>query len=467
MISGLHYDYDIAGIKGADYNPRKIDDAAIAKLQKSLSIVGCAKPIIVRGDTIVAGHQRTRAMRAMGQKTAPVYCLPADANIYEETRFNQLHNGTDLDKGDERACVPGGLQGKKGFVEVQPSDLSGNLQASGANIRQEIMSLMVKYGPWGACVASEDGSIFHAAQYALACKILSKPCLVYVVPAEKADEARELLGAQYGVFSYDNLPRHTFIQTFAQMFRLRGGKRDNKSPTYEEHVIPWLAQNKGARVLDFGCGQGDYVSRLSGKGYKIQGLEFFRRAKGVNAIDVRAVNAMVDELVASLSEHGRFDAVVCDYVLNSVDSQQAEEDVLTCLAALCKPGGMVFFSGRSKERIDWQDKMTSVVGVKKTPRYVEFLDDNNLTALYREGEWFYQKFHSKADLLAICETYGFRLQKRTESTTAWQAATVNLGTINAKDADAAIGREFDMPLNNSGRRLGRSDDVKAAALCLL
>jgi ParB family chromosome partitioning protein len=467
MTSGLHYDYDIAEIQGADYNPRRIDDEAITKLQRSLKVVGCAKPIIVRGRTIVAGHQRTRALRAMGVKTAPVYLLPTDANTYDEVRFNQLHNGTDLDAGDENARVKGGLPGRSGFVEVAPADLEGNLKARGANIRNEIMSLVLKYGPWGACVANEAGEIFHAAQYALSCKILNKPCLVYVVPREVEAEARELLGAQYGVFSYDNLPRNTFIQTFAQMFRLRGSARDNKSPTYEEHVIPWLARNKEARVLDFGCGQGDYVAKLSGAGYRIQGMELFRRARGTDAIDVRAVNKMVDALIKSLGQHGRFDAVVCDYVMNSVDSQQAEDDVLACLAAFCKPGGIVFFSGRLKERVEFLDTMRSVVATKNHSRYVEFLDENNLTALYRKGEWFYQKFHSKADVQKICDRYGFTLQKRTESATAWQVATVNGGTVAAAAVANAVDREFNMPLNRSGRRLGRNEDVKAAILCLL
>jgi ParB family chromosome partitioning protein len=416
MKPGLHYDFPIDNIKGAEYNPRRIDDEAIEKLRHSLAVIGCAKPIIVRGETIVAGHQRTRALRASGIKTAPVYLLPSDANTYDEVRFNQLHNGTDMDFGDESAKIVGECRGVTGFIEVDPKRLQGNMKASGANVRSEIMSLIVKYGTWGACVASEDGRIFHAAQYALACMILHKPCLVYVVPAKIEAQARELLGATYGVFSYEKLAKNTYMQTFAQMFRLRdGAKRGNESPTYKDHVIPVIAKNRELRVLDFGCGQGDYVKALAKKGYRIQGMEFFRRAKKIDAIDVGAVNAMVDGLIRSLKAEGLFDIVVCDYVLNSVDSQQAEEDVMTCLTAFCKPGGLVIFSGRTKERIDYQDTMKTLIGTKKTNRYIEFLDENGLTALYRKGEWFYQKFHSRADVKAMESRYGLQIVKHTET----------------------------------------------------
>jgi ParB family chromosome partitioning protein len=468
MNSGLHFDYDISKIQGADYNPRKIDEFAIEKLKKSLSIIGCAKPIIVRGSVIVAGHQRTRALRASGIKTAPVYVLPSEANIYDEVRFNQLHNGTDMDLGDERAQVLESLEGKSGFANIDPEHLKVNTKSSGANIRHEIMSLILKYGPWGARVANEKGEIFHAAQYAIACKILSKPCLVYVVKNEIEGQARELLGATYGVFSYEKLPRNTYIQTFAQMYRLRNGKRENLSPTYQTHLLPWLNKNKSAKVLDFGCGQGDYVKMLADSGFHIQGVEFFRRLKDQDAIDVSAVNKMIDELIDSINNHGRFDAVICDYVLNSVDSQQAEDDVLTCVAAFCKPGGLVFLSGRTKERIEWQDTMKSHISTNKTTnRYVEFLDENGISALYRKGQWFYQKFHSENDIENFCKKHGFQIKNKTEGTTSFQLTAINNGILDLQKAEESLSREFNLPLNKSGRKLNRHEDIKKTILCLL
>jgi ParB family transcriptional regulator, chromosome partitioning protein len=467
MISGLSFNYDLSKLKGAEYNPRKIDDEALARLKESLSVVGCVKPIIARGNTIVAGHQRTKALRALGHTEAPVYLLSINTTIYDEVRFNQLHNGTDLDRGDEnvRVDLP---PYASGYIIVPPEAISGNLRASGAVVREEILRLILKYGPWGGVVATQSGEVFHAAQYALACKVAKQPLLVHVIPPQIEVTARHYLEKQYGVFCYDGLSRNTYMQTFAQMMRLRDGPsgKQNRSPTYENLVIPWLAKYPQSRVLDFGCGQGDYVRRLIVKGRRIIGVEFFRRKHGTQAIDVTAVNCMINALISHLKTHGRFDAVVCDYVLNSVDSQQAEDDVLDCLQSFCKPGGHIFFSGRRMERIIGEGNYTSRASSK---RGIEFMDENGLTALYRKGSWFYQKFHSAEDVIKICIKRGWEpVQDMQESDTAWQSHVINTKeSLPQKRIEAVIGREFNMKLGASGRTLGRHEDVKEALLCLL
>lgn len=90
----LVIEHPIADLAGADYNPRRIDPSAVERLCESIREIGIVKPIIVRGKTIVAGHQRTRALRAMGLKTAPCFLLSSDTTVYDEVRFNQLHNVT-------------------------------------------------------------------------------------------------------------------------------------------------------------------------------------------------------------------------------------------------------------------------------------------------------------------------------------------------------------------------------------
>lgn len=459
----LQLSFDIRTLKGADYNPRRIDADTFARLRASVRTLGCVKPIIARGPVIVAGHQRTKAMLAEGITHAPAFLLGTDASTYDEVRFNQLHNGTDLDYGGERMRVVTEWQLAPGFVMVAPHRIAQGAGGSsrGAKVRNEIMRLITRHGDWGGCVANRRGEIFHAAQYAISAKTLGRPCLVHIVPDEIEAEARKALAAQYGVFSYDHLPKQTFIQTLAQLNRLSGEEKDNRSPTYENLIIPWLVKHPGARVLDFGCGKGDYVERLSRAGHNIIGLEFFRRAAQENKIDVAAVTRMADAVERSLTEHGLFDAVVCDYVLNSVDSVQAEQDVITCVAGLCKPDGTVWLSGRRREQVD--DSLRSDVAVnRRVKRNIEFLDEHGFSGLFRSGRWFYQKFHTRDQVRQLMACYGIQIRTHNEQHVSWQIE----GTPGVRDQYAdviqSLAREFNMPLNDDGRRLGRHETIATA-----
>lgn len=68
----LTLDFDITGLRGADYNPRHIDGEDLEKLAESIRELGLVKPLIVRGNLLVAGHQRTKALRLLGTEKAAV-----------------------------------------------------------------------------------------------------------------------------------------------------------------------------------------------------------------------------------------------------------------------------------------------------------------------------------------------------------------------------------------------------------
>lgn len=456
----LILDFDITSLKGADYNPRRIDDATFAKLRESVRGIGCVKPIIARGRVIVAGHQRTKALLAEGITTAPVFLLGSDASTYDEIRFNQLHNGTDLDYGNEGVYLSASIPMETGWRTVSPDSIKQRQGGSkkGAKVRNEILRLITRHGEWGGCVANTRGEIFHAAQYAMSCRTIGATCLVYIISDDQELEARKALSAQYGVFSYDHLPKQTFIQTLAQLSRLSGDEKANLSPTYEQLIIPWLVKHPKARVLDFGCGKGDYVARLKKAGYNITGLEFFRRAAHENKIDVVAVNHMVDDVCRQLRTYGLFDAVVCDYVLNSVDSVQAEDDVVTCVSGLCREKGTVWLSGRRREQLD--DSLRSEVSVnRRVKRNIEFLDEHGFSGLYRTGRWFYQKFHTKKEVGALMVRHGITVTTHAEQHVSWQIEGRTFHQHYQEAVEQSLSREFNMPLNDAGRRLGRNDDV--------
>lgn len=76
---------------------------------------------------------------------------------------------------------------------------------------------------------------------------------------------------------YEHWLKLTFIQTFAQKFRLRNDeeveKPFNASPTYEKSLIPNC--KKGERIFDFGCGQADYVKSSAKKAMTFMALSCF------------------------------------------------------------------------------------------------------------------------------------------------------------------------------------------------
>ena len=162
----LRLDHPISNLRGAEYNPRRIAADDLAALADSLRTLGVVKPIIARGDLIDAGHQRVTALRQMGVTHAPVYLLPVETTTYDEVRFNQLHNGTDLDGGDENCSITGPLPAL-GFATIEAARIRGNFRAGMAVVRTEICRLVQKFGGWGAAVVTQDGDVIHCAQYAL------------------------------------------------------------------------------------------------------------------------------------------------------------------------------------------------------------------------------------------------------------------------------------------------------------
>lgn len=442
--------YPIASLRPADYNPRSISAESLAALGDSLLTLGVVKPVVaLRDGLIVAGHQRTKACTMVGITETPVCFLSRKPGPQDEIRFNQLHNGTDLDSGDEAARVAPATE--PGFAMADFA--SGNFRSKGASIRAELARMLTAYGNWGGCVASLDGKVLSGGSYALAAHALGMKVRTCYLDDERAKLVSAIFSKAYGRYDYAKIKRRTYNQTFAQMYRLRGGARENKSPTYE-----WMLKQipDNVRILDFGCGQGDYVRALTALGRPIMGLEFFRR-KG-SALDMGASNLMIDALVNAVRHHGLFDVVICDYVLNSVDTQQAEDDVMACVNAFCKPGGRVFISGRRRDRVEDLKAMTKSTG---GAREAEFLDENGITGLFRAGEWFFQKFHSREEVTGIVTKHfnGDGAHTFQKQATSWQATAIK--TLAPHDAHAAIAREFDLPLPG-GKSFGRQADVLSA-----
>jgi ParB family chromosome partitioning protein len=439
----------------AAYNPRALPPGALEALCSSIACLGFAKPVIATtAGLIVAGHQRTRAALALGLATVPAVLLD-QVREADHVTFNQLHNGADLEAPGLAVRVP--PSAALGWGEVEAGSIEGDGRAPGAHVRAAICDLVLRYGAWGSSVATQSGAVVASPHYALAARQLGAPLRVYRIADELEGEAREAFGRSYGAFSYAHLARTPWAQTWAQMLRLReGGERAYRSTLYDRHVLPSLAP--GERLLDFGCGQGDYLARLRSEGRPAWGVEFFPRSG--QRLDTRRAHELIDEALSELAARGPFDVVVCDSVLNSVDRPEAEADVLACVAALCRQGGRVYLSGRPREAEGRYLRSTKVTERRHAQR-LKFFDDRGFTADFRRGAWFYQRFHTRAEVEQLGRAFGDDAPTITRESTSWQLAARCLARPGFPEVEAALRREFDLPWPE-GWSVGRGEAAVAA-----
>ena len=453
-------DFPISQLNPADYNPRKISEESKQDLEDSIAELGMVKPIIVAPDgTIIAGHQRTNALISLGYKVAPCHVLDS-VTKHDEIRFNQFHNASDLELSSALMFVP---QLSPGWYVISHEEIETKVRPQKtARQAQEMLKLLTKYGPFSGAVASESGEILVSAVYAHCCKTLRKPLHVCVIPDEFASRAVHYFGRSYGEFYYQHLPREPWSQAFAQLPRLRKNNGSNRGANVSFNQSEWLRgfleENPTARVLDFGAGHGDHARKFREAGFDVTDVEFYRRVKGHERVDTGRVNREITMLCESLRTHGRFDAVICDFVLNSTDREDAERDVMNSLNAFLKIGGMAFFSGRRAEYIHTHANKSTIVKGKE----LWFPDSKNYTAMYSRDIWLYQKFHFEHEAIELAQTYfGAPGEYKRDGSTCWRVRTKKAADVRGDNALQGLRNEFDLPLPN-GKSYGRSDDIESA-----
>lgn len=444
---------DINKIKPAEYNPRIINDEQIEELKKSINELGFVIPILVnkKNNVIIAGHQRTKTAKLCGLKKVPVIYIESIV-IGDEIKFNQIHNA--IDKSLNNSAILLKEYEKEKFIEINNEDFS-NEQAY-ATIVSEICKLILKYGNVLSCVISKN-KVVYGNEYVKACKCLNIKVNAYIVEDKKFDKILHFLNEEYGKYYYGAIERKTFVQGLAQLSRSvtkKEGLKQYKSVLYTEKVLPYLfKQDKKISILDFGCGKGAYISEIS-KTYKNAiGLEFYNNTG--KQINVSKGNAQINKLIEFLKTSKNFDIVVCDSVLNSVDSVEAEKSVLTCLNFFAKD--IVFLSGRTKEATKISKDRKGTVA----KNFLTFLDDNYFTSTYRQGQWYFQHFHTKEYLLKILNENGFEVVDLNFNKFGgtFQVECKKVKELSKEEYIKAIDFEFNLPLPNN-KTYNRQNDIK-------
>lgn len=437
-------------IKPADYNPRRISDSAFAELKGSLKTLGLILPIIVNREnmTIVAGHQRTKAAMAIGLTEAPCYYV-SGIDIESEVRFNQVHNGIELEPDIHSECL--NVRAPGFYDDIAAEDFI--IKDSKATIVKDMCQLMVNYGN-ALCAIVIGSECVFGNNYIKAAKITGMPIHCCFVEESKRAMFEYYFKQDYGVFSYDHIERGDFVQGLAQPPRL---KVLPWSCLYEI-VVPHLQNEdrKSVKVFDFGCGKAQYITKLHKQlGYRNAiGLEFFNH--NTVGISVEHGQEMVDDFIAFVKANGKFDYVICDAVINSVNTQEAEDAVLMCLNLFCKMGGKIFISGRNLEYMKQQIEANR----NTTPMMsINFFDENGLTAIMKQGQWFFQKFLTDEDVDKIIKRMGFDVFVRKKSSGYFFIGAYKTKDFPKEEYAKAVDYEFNLKLPNN-RRYNRHGDVK-------
>lgn len=440
----------ISDIKPAAYNPRKLSQEAFVNLQGSLNDLGFILPIIVNRDnkTIVAGHQRTKAATAIGIHEVPAYFV-SGVQLVDEILFNQVHNGIESEP-KEKGLYKGNLEVGKFYDDIPNKDF--DIPNSGASYVKDMCMLITRYGDALSAIIC-DGQVVFGNNYVRAAQILDIPVHGYILDKKYLEKYNFYFSKDYGVYSYDHLDREDFVQGLAQPPRAAGMEWS----TLYRVATKWILKDqKDVSVFDFGCGKAMCVDKLKKKyGYKNAiGLEFFNHNR--KGISVDKGQEMITKLINFVKKNGKFDYCIAESVINSVNCVEAERSVIAILMLFCKPGGKIFFCGRSKETI--LSLMTQKRNTTDEMFSARFLDENGLTAIMVEGQWFYQKFHSKEDVQKLIDDFGFKVFY-SDRDSYWRLGVEKTRELSDEEYMAAIDYEFNMKLPNN-QRYHRHNDIR-------
>lgn len=476
----------------APYNPRRIDEDSFSALVESIKTLGVIRPIIVTDKlTILAGHQRTKAMKAAGLTHTPAYMATGNVTKLEEMRFNQYHNRVDSEDRRTSVHVPPG----EGWEVVDPAEISGWEQVRRNSFKNTVGRMILLHGPWSNIIANESGQVLVGSIYAAATAAIGYPLLVRYVPDDWTGIVSEKFGREYGEFNYENISMDQWGQASHQPVRKIDGYDDagakNKgvvghllSTLWEQDVMPYLT--KGDAILDFGSGRGAYAKAMRTEGYEVLDVEFYRRKRGSYSIDHVTVQKSIDKLCEFIASGRQFDVTILDSVLNSVGKPEGEKACMTIINALCRPGGQIAFSGKSLSSYEF-NKREDKEGEAAFRHQVQvrqddhFFDRNGNTAVFVNGFWRFQKFHRMEEVEHLARTYigpEFRLvnmgSKRGplgenrpgtvetfRGAMMWQCTGFKATEVSEEDLIAAVEYEFSLPYR-SGRTVDRVDDVMHA-----
>ncbi len=167
----------ISDLRPDPANPRRISDAELESLTRSIQAFGFVDPVIARREdaTVIGGHQRLLAARRLGLKTVPVVYVDLST---EQARLLNLALNKISGSWDEEllgrlladlAAVPDVDVSLSGFAEDEIGSLLKTLDAREQGYREESFDLDAAWGAAGSGPRVMRGDVLQLGDHRVMC----------------------------------------------------------------------------------------------------------------------------------------------------------------------------------------------------------------------------------------------------------------------------------------------------------
>lgn len=134
------------------------------------------------------------------------------------------------------------------------------------------------------------------------------------------------------------------------MYLAYGGAFDRARRRYFAKIIARLALPPGAKVLDYGCGPGDFLLVAREAGIDATGIDSSPRS--IRLAEERGISVISGETAVLLSRPERYDAIIVQSVLEHVSDPLS---LVTDLRRVLAPGGVLVLSSPTPGPFFWDD----------------------------------------------------------------------------------------------------------------
>lgn len=134
------------------------------------------------------------------------------------------------------------------------------------------------------------------------------------------------------------------------MYLTYSGSFGRMRERYFQRILERLSLRPGAKVLDYGCGPGDFLLVAKARGFDVSGID--NSPRSVQMAAERGLPVICGGTRELLGRPERYDAILAQSVLEHVPDGVA---LVTALGSLLAPGGVLVLSAPTPGAFFWDD----------------------------------------------------------------------------------------------------------------